>query len=299
RIEQPEDAHVLKVLLLGAPNAGKSTLLNRLAGREISVASGKAQTTRSQILGAVTRDSTQLIFMDTPGVVPANVRSVVERSVITAPWNALRNDPDHIVIVVDAEYAVRHPVSGSSDSLFGKLAATRQPPRATLLLNKCDLVTADLGEEAAEKVLSQLEKRYASRYPLTDSVMRISAAKGTNIDQLEKHLVSLALPGAWELPAEEATNHSDAWLVAEVVRAEFYEHLHGVVPYRLRVKTVEWDESNGTMRPAAKVVVEVGDPGIKRIVIGQDGKIINSVLARATDRARASLGKAVRIDLKV
>jgi GTP-binding protein Era len=268
------------VAIVGAPNAGKSTLLNRLTGAKLSIVSPKAQTTRFRVLGIMMRGATQLLLVDTPGIFKPKRR--LDRAMVAAAWSGA-GDADLTVLLVDAK-------SGATDAvraIAGRLAEGGR--RCWLVLNKADLTgpAALLPLTAAMKDLAPFEE-----------IFMVSAATGDGLDGLLDAL-ALAVPeGPYLYPEDDLTDLPDRLLAAEIVREQIFLQTHEEVPYGATVETESFAERpDGGVRIDATVYV--ARPGHKAILIGQGGSKIRDIGARARQQLTTLLERPVHLFLNV
>ncbi|HEU0216742.1 MAG TPA: GTPase Era [Stellaceae bacterium] len=271
---QPSGTRCGYVALIGAPNAGKSTLLNRLVGQKLAIVTPKVQTTRSRLLGIATDGETQLIFVDTPGIFAPRRR--LDRAMIAAAW-AGASDADVTVLLVDAARGI--------DDDTARIAQRLKDVRAPLILalNKIDLVRRDALLGLTER-LSQLAS--------FSRVFMISGLTGDGVDDLHAHLASAVPEGPFLFPPDQLSDAPERWLAAEVTREQVFLQLHDELPYSATVETESWEERpDGSVR--VEQVIYVRRPGQRAIVLGEGGKRIKTIGARA----RAELG--TMLDRKV
>lgn len=261
------------VALIGAPNAGKSTLLNRLVGQKLAIVTPKVQTTRSRLLGIATDGDTQLIFVDTPGIfVP---RRRLDRAMVAAAW-AGAADADMAVLLVDAARGIDDDTRRIVEHLSGGRPII-------LALNKVDLVRRDILLGLA----AQLSE--TGRF---DPVFMISGLTGDGVDDLRRHLAETVPEGPFLFPPDQLSDAQERFLAAEVTREQVFLQLHDELPYSATVETESWRERpDGSVR--VEQVIYVRRPGQRAIVLGEGGKRIKAIGARA----RAELG--TMLDRKV
>ncbi len=268
------------VALVGAPNAGKSTLLNQLIGAKVSIVSPKVQTTRSRILGIVIVGNAQLIFTDTPGIFAPKRR--LERAMVAAAWLGAQ-DADVVVVVVDAARGIDDDTRRITDGLK---AAGR---RAALALDKVDLV--------APPSLLPLADRLR-REDLFDAVFMISGLKGDGVDDLRRHLAGAVPPGPWLYPEDQLTDLPQRLIAAETTREQVFVQLHQELPYATMVETDSWEErDDGSVRIAQTIHVQRASQ--KAIVLGKGGHQIKEIGARARAELERMLGRRVHLFLFV
>ena len=261
------------VALIGAPNAGKSTLLNRLVGQKLAIVTPKVQTTRSRLLGIATDGDTQLIFVDTPGIfVP---RRRLDRAMVAAAW-AGAADADMAVLLVDAARGIDDDTRRIVEHLCGGRPII-------LALNKVDLVRRDILLGLA----AQLSE--TGRF---DPVFMISGLTGDGVDDLRRHLAETVPEGPFLFPPDQLSDAQERFLAAEVTREQVFLQLHDELPYSATVETESWEERpDGSVR--VEQVIYVRRPGQRAIVLGEGGRRIKAIGARA----RAELG--TMLDRKV
>jgi GTPase len=268
------------VVLLGAPNTGKSTLLNQLIGAKVSIVSPKVQTTRARILGIAIEGAAQLIFVDTPGIFAPKRR--LERAMVAAAW-AGAAEADAVVLLIDAARGIDED---SRRIIDGLKSAGR---RAVLALNKVDLVappqllplTAALDQEG-----------------IFDAVFMVSALSGDGVADLKRHLAQAAPAGPWLFPEDQLTDLPQRLIAAEITREQVFLQLHQELPYATFVETDEWQErEDGSVRIAQTIHVQRDSQ--KAIVLGKGGRQIKEIGARARAELERVLGRRVHLFLFV
>ena len=247
------------VAVIGAPNAGKSTLVNALVGAKITIVSRKVQTTRVPVRGFAIEGLSQLIFVDTPGIFAPRRR--LDRAMVDAAASAA-GDADAVVVMVDAAKGVDEDV----ERILGGLEGGRAP--RLLVLNKVDRVRQKADLLALAQDLNQ-------RLPFAETFM-ISALDGSGVAKLKAHL-ALAVPqGAWHYPEDEITDATERSTAAEVTREKIYEHLHDELPYATTVETTGWKElKHRAVRIEQTIFVERESQ--RRIVLGEGGRTIKQI----------------------
>jgi GTP-binding protein Era len=268
------------VALIGAPNAGKSTLLNRLVGQKLAIVSPKVQTTRSRLLGIATDDKTQLIFVDTPGIFAPRRR--LERAMVAAAW-AGASDADVTVLLVDAA----HGLDPDTRQIIERLKTAMRP--VMLALNKIDLVRREnlLGLVAEAAKLAAFER-----------VFMISGLNGDGVGDLHRHLAEFAPLGPFLFPADQLSDAPERWLAAEVTREQVFLQLHDELPYSTTVETESWQERpDGSVR--VEQVIYVRRQSQRAIVLGEGGQRIKTIGARARAELGAMLDRKVHLFLFV
>ena len=261
--EMPEvDTRSGFVALIGAPNAGKSTLLNKLVGAKVSIVSHKVQTTRALIRGVAIKDDAQIVFMDTPGIFQPKRR--LDRAMVTAAWGGAR-DADLVCFLIDARKGIRV----EEEAILEQLGSVRQPK--WLILNKVDTVEPPKLLE----LTAELSKRGNF-----DKTFMISALNGSGCDDLLVALANAMKPGPWFYPEDQISDLPIRSLAAEVTREKLYERLHQELPYASTVETEKWEErKDGSARIEQVIYVERDSQ--KKIVLGHRGETIKAISTAA------------------
>jgi GTP-binding protein Era len=268
------------VAIVGAPNAGKSTLLNRLTGAKLSIVSPKAQTTRFRVLGILMRGESQVLLVDTPGIFRPRRR--LDRAMVEAAWTGAL-DADLALLLVDAKTGATPDVREIASKL------TRAERRCWLVLNKIDLVPP--------ATLLPLTATITALAPFEQTFM-VSAATGDGLIVLADAL-ALAVPeGPLLYPDDDLTDLPDRLLAAEIVREQIFRQTHEEVPYAATVETESWQErKDGSVRIEATIYVL--RPGHKGILIGEGGARIKAIGARAREELASLLERKVHLFLNV
>ncbi|HHY49355.1 MAG TPA: GTPase Era [Alphaproteobacteria bacterium] len=260
--DTPEATRCGFIALVGAPNAGKSTLLNALVGTKVSIVTHKAQTTRAQIRGVVTEGAAQVIFIDTPGVFTPRRR--LDRAMVEAAWSGA-GDADLVALIVDAERGVTADV----ELLLGGLAEVPHPK--VLILNKIDLL-------AREKLLA-LSAAFNARLEFERTFM-ISALTGDGVRDFLGWCEARVPPGPWHFPEDQLTDLTLALTAAEVTREKLFLRVHDEVPYHATVETEKFTiNMDGSYR--IDQVIYVTRDTHKKIVLGAGGRTIKEIGAEA------------------
>ena len=268
------------VAILGAPNAGKSTLMNRLTGAKLSIVSPKAQTTRFRVLGILMRGTTQILLVDTPGIFKP--RRKLDRAMIAAAWGGAQ-DADLSIALVDAKAGATAAVK----EIIAQLKSTGR--RAWLVLNKIDLTTPErlLPLTAELSALADFEQ-----------VFMVSANTGDGLDTLLDGLASALPEGPYLYPEDELTDLPDRLLAAEIVREQIFYQTHEEVPYATTVETESFQSrKDGSVRIEATIYVS--RPGHKAILIGERGQRIKEIGAKARAQLASLLERPVHLFLNV
>lgn len=266
--------------IVGAPNAGKSTLLNRMTGAKLSIVSPKAQTTRFRVLGILMRAETQILLVDTPGIfVP---KRKLDRAMVAAAWTGAE-EADLTLLLVDAKAGARDAVREIATRLAQRGA------RAWLVLNKVDLVPP--------KALLPLIATMTELAPFEETFM-VSAAQGDGLDVMLDRLAAVLPAGPYLYPPDDLTDLPDRLLAAEIVREQIFMQIHEEVPYATTVETESFQE-----RPDGSVRIEatlyVGRASHKAILIGQGGARIREIGAKARHQLAGLLDRPVHLFLNV
>ncbi len=267
------------VAIVGLPNAGKSTLLNHLVGEHLSIASAKAQTTWQRVTGILTEGSTQLVFLDTPGLLEP--RDLFQRAMRSASWEAV-GDADAVLLVVDA---TRHSTSAELARTGEILAAVSVPLHVAL--NKIDLADRDSMEAW---------QRWAEGVP-SARVHRISALDGTGTTQLLEALRADVPAHPFYFPDDEVASDPVRFFVAELVRETIFERYHQEIPYSSYCEVTEFREAQDPVYIGLDILVERASQ--KGIIIGKEGSAIRELGAAARSKIEHLLGRAVYLDLWV
>lgn len=246
------------VALIGAPNAGKSTLLNSLVGSKVSIVSRKVQTTRALVRGIAVEADTQMIFVDTPGIFTPRRR--LDRAMVTTAWTGA-HEADLIGVMIDA----RKGLDDESEPLVARVAEAK-PPK-TLILNKIDLV--------AKETLLTLAKTLNAKASFEATFM-ISALKADGVADLKRWLAARMPAGPWLYPADQMSDAPLRQLAAEVTREKLFEQLHQELPYHSTVETDAWKELRGG-RVRIEQTIYVERESQRKIVLGKDGRTIKSI----------------------
>jgi GTP-binding protein Era len=268
------------VAIVGAPYAGKSTLLNRLTGAKLSIVSPKAQTTRFRVLGILMRGASQLLLVDTPGIF--RPRRKLDRAMVKAAWTGAQ-DADLTLFLVDSRAGATEEVR----RIATELAARKK--RTWLALNKIDLVTP--------QQLLPLTAELSQLLPAEETFM-ISAGTGDGLDRLLDRLAEAVPPGPHLYPDDDLTDLPDRLLAAEIVREQIFLQIHEEIPYGATVETESWQERpDGSVRVEATVYV--ARPGHKAILIGAGGSRIKQIGAKARGELTRLLERPVHLFLNV
>ncbi|MEQ9333533.1 GTPase Era [Thalassobaculum sp.] len=269
------------VALVGAPNAGKSTLTNHLVGAKVSIVTHKAQTTRARIRGIAMAGPTQIILVDTPGIFRPRRR--LDRAMVHAAW-AGAGDADVIVLVVDA---AKGRIDEDTRRIIDGLKANGQ--RAVLALNKVDGMKRERLLPIAQECSELFE---------FDRVFMISALNGSGCDDLRQYLADRMPEGPWHYPEDELSDLPERLLAAEVTREQVFLKLHDELPYEATVETDIWTErDDGSVRIDQTIYVERDNQ--RMIVLGKNGRKIKEIGQLAREQLEAMLDRRVHLFLFV
>lgn len=246
------------VALIGAPNAGKSTLTNALVGTKVSIVSHKVQTTRSLVRGIALEGTTQIILVDTPGIFAPKRR--LEKAMVRSAWSGA-GDADAVVLLIDARAGLTEDV----EAIIKGLADVRRP--RAILLNKIDLVKRDSLLELAAKVAELIS---------FDRLFMVSAQKGDGLKELREWLAQTLPLGPWLYPEDQISDAPMRSLAAEITREKLFHRLHEELPYRSTVETDSWQErKDGSVRIEQTIFVERESQ--RKIVLGKGGETIKAI----------------------
>ena len=271
------------IAILGAPNVGKSTLLNRLVGTKVSIVSPKVQTTRRRILGITVRGPAQLVFVDTPGIFTPAPGRRLERAMVQAAWRSVE-DADRQVLVVDA----RRGIDRDTEMILAELAKSGR--RLTLAINKLDLVKPPA-------VLPLIDR--LSQTGLFDRVFIVSALRGDGCEDLLNALSADLPEGPWLFPEDQLSDLSQRAMAAEITREKLFEQLHQELPYSLTVETENWAAAADGSEIRIDQTIYVQRDSQKAIVLGKGGRQIKAVGQAARAELEQMLGCRVHLFLFV
>ena len=271
------------VVMLGMPNAGKSSLVNKLTGLKVSIVTHKPQTTRSRIRGIMVRENTQLVLVDTPGVFEP--RRKLDQVMISAAWKNI-NDADIIALLVDTK-------KGISTSLEKIISQMKQLVNKSisiiLILNKIDTI------EREELLL--LAKKLNSYFKF-DATFMISATKGWGIQDFSDWLARSVPEGPWLYPSDQILDLPSRLFATEITREKLLLRMHNEIPYRLLVQSVSWTENrNGSIKIVQNILVS--NKRHKAMILGKNGETIKSISISARRDLEELLSKKIHLFLQV
>jgi GTPase len=276
----PSETRCGFVALIGAPNVGKSTLVNALVGSKVTIVSRKVQTTRALIRGIVIEDNAQIILVDTPGIFLPKRR--LDRAMVSTAWSGA-HDADLVCVLLDAKAGIDE----EADAILNKLATVQH--LKILVLNKIDLIPR-------EKLLV-LAQAANDRMKFEHTFM-ISALSGDGVDDLRKTLAKMVPPGPFHYPEDQMSDAPLRHLAAEITREKIYRQLHQELPYQSTVETDSWTERNNkSVRIEQTIFVERESQ--RKIVLGKGGATIKSIGADSRKEIAEILGVPVHLFLFV
>lgn len=268
------------VALIGAPNAGKSTLVNQLVGTKVSIVSHKVQTTRALVRGIAMKDNAQIVLVDTPGIFAPKRR--LDRAMVATAWGGAK-DADLVLVLIDAERGLK----GDAEEILKAAGAIRQ--KKALVLNKIDRVKA-------ESLLALTAE--ANALAAFDRTFMVSALNGSGCADLLGWLVENAPAGPWFYPEDQISDLPMRQLAAEITREKLYHRLHQELPYATHVETEEWEErKDGSV--AIRQVIFVERESQRKIVLGKGGQTIRAIGEAARKEFSAILEQKVHLFLFV
>jgi GTP-binding protein Era len=268
------------IALIGAPNAGKSTLTNALTGSKVAIVTPKVQTTRSLVRGIAIEGSAQLVFVDTPGIFAPRRR--LDRAMVTTAWSGA-HDADMVALLIDAKKGL----DDEAEAILGKLGEISQPK--ILILNKVDLV-----EKPKLLALTQTLNARAK----FEATFMVSALSGDGVSDMRAWLAAHVPAGPWHYPEDEVSDAPLRQLAAEITREQLYLKLHQELPYQSTVETETWTERpDGSVRIEQTIYVERESQ--RKIVLGKGGQTIKAIGAAARKEIAQAIGQPVHLFLFV
>jgi GTP-binding protein Era len=268
------------VAVVGAPNAGKSTLVNALVGQKVAIVSPKAQTTRTRMIGLAIAGEAQIILLDTPGIFEPKRR--LDRAMVAAAW-AGAADADLIALVVDAERGFNKRI----EEMVDRLKDRREPK--ILVLNKVDAT--------AKEPLLALAEAFNARLPF-EEIYFVSATTGDGVAELKAALAARVPEGPWHFPEDQVSDATDRMLAAEVTREQLFLQLHAELPYASAVETEKYEEKkDGSVAIHQQILV--GRDTQKAIVLGKGGTRIRQIGEAARNELSTLMGRKVHLFLHV
>ncbi len=268
------------VAVVGAPNAGKSTLVNALVGQKVAIVSPKAQTTRTRLMGVAIEGASQIMLVDTPGIFEPKRR--LDRAMVAAAWGGAQ-DADLIALVVDSKAGLGAKVTSIVEALKGR------SERKILILNKVDIADKARLLVHAERLNAQLA---------FDEIFMVSAATGDGLVELKATLGAAMPEGPWHFPEDQVSDATDRMLAAEVTREQLYLQLHAELPYACVVETEKYEErKDGSVEILQQILV--GRTSQRAIILGKGGQRLKEIGSRSRAQLAALLGVRVHLYLHV
>ena len=268
------------VAVIGAPNAGKSTLVNALVGQKVAIVSPKAQTTRARLMGIGIAGSSQMLLVDTPGIFSPHRRH--DRAMVKAAWEGTE-DADRVVLVIDCAAKVGARV----EQVIAGVEARPEP--RVLVLNKVDIADKDQLLVLAARLAERLDP---------ERVFMISATTGDGVPELKAHLAAAMPEGPWHFPEDQLTDATDRMVAAELTREQLYLQLHAEVPYAAAVETEKWeDRKDGSAVIHQQILIERDSQ--KAIIVGKGGARLKAIGTAAREAIAEHLGRKVHLFLHV
>lgn len=268
------------VAVVGAPNAGKSTIVNALVGQKVAIVSPKAQTTRTRLMGVAMDGETQIVLIDTPGIFAPTRR--LDRAMVAAAWNSL-DQAEAILVMIDAAAKLGERAERVLQGIEGR------PEKKFLVLNKVDLTKKD----KLLTIATQLNERVAF-----DETFFISASTGDGVPELKATLAALMPEGHWHFPEDEVSDAPERMLAAEITREQLYRQLHEELPYQSTVETEKF-----TTRPDGSAEIHqqilVARDNQRAIILGHKGERIKEIGSKARAELAELLGRKVHLFLHV
>jgi GTP-binding protein Era len=270
------------VALIGEPNAGKSTLLNRMVGAKVSIVTHKVQTTRARIRGVAMLDKSQIVFVDTPGLFRPRRR--LDRAMVAAAWSGAA-DADVVVLMVEAHRGITEGVEAILEGLDGR----SETQRIALAINKIDRVKSD--------VLLGLTEKLNERFPFAETFM-ISAERGHGTEHLKEWLAAQMPEGPYLYPEDQIADLPLRMIAAEVTREKLTLRLHQELPYQMTVETENWEDRKDGSVKIDQLIYVIRD-GHKGIVLGNKGETIKAVGKAAREELELFLDRKVHLFLQI
>jgi len=268
------------VAIIGAPNSGKSTLLNNLAGYKLAIVSRKVQTTRSRVRAIIVEGRSQIIFVDTPGIFLPRRR--LDEAMVNAAWEGA-TDADVVLLLVDARTGLTDDVNRIAEKL------KQSPSRRVLVLNKVDIVKR-------ERLLALAGE--LNQLCLLEETFMISASTGDGVQEMRGRLAEIVPPGPWLYPEDQLSDIPQRLIASEITREKIYERLHQELPYASTVETENWEERpDGSLRIEQVIFVERENQ--RKIILGKGGQSIREIGRLAREELSSMLERKVHLFLFV
>jgi GTP-binding protein Era len=268
------------VAVLGAPNAGKSTLVNALVGQKVAIVSPKAQTTRARLMGIAIAGEAQMLLVDTPGIFDPNRR--LDRAMVAAAWQGAEG-ADRVVLVIDAAAKLGQRV----EAMLAEVEQRAEPK--VLVLNKVDIAKKDDLLVFAARLAERLKP---------EAVFMVSATNGDGVDDLKRHLAEAMPDSPWHYPEDQLSDATDRMVAAELTREQLYLQLHAELPYASAVETEKWeDRKDGSTVIHQQILIERDSQ--KAIILGKGGSRLKAIGQAAREAIAEHLGRKVHLFLHV
>jgi len=268
------------VAVVGAPNAGKSTLVNALVGQKVAIVSPKAQTTRTRLIGVAIAGESQMLLVDTPGIFAPRRR--LDRAMVAAAWSGAQ-DADLIAFVIDAKTGISRRITELLDTL-----AQRREPKL-VILNKVDICT----KESLLDLAVRLQDKLAP-----EAIFMVSAATGDGVEDLRAALAARVPEGPWHFPEEQVSDATDRMLAAEVTREQLFLQLHAELPYDSAVETEKYEErKDGSVAIHQQILIARDSQ--KAIILGKRGTRLKEIGSRSREELEKLLERKVHLFLHV
>lgn len=268
------------VALIGAPNAGKSTLINALVGQKVAITSSKPQTTRTRLLGIAVEDDTQILLVDTPGIFEPRRR--LDRAMVSAAWEGAE-DADLLVFLVDARGGLGPKVTSIAERM------KHREEKTILVMNKVDIAAKD-------KMLTHVSKLH--EICDFDETYFVSAKTGEGLGDLKSFIISAMPEGPWHFPEDQVSDASERLLAAEITREQVFRQLHAELPYSIAIAMEQYKQrDDGSLEVHQQILVEKTSQ--KAIVLGKGGHQIKEIGAKAREELGNILGCKVHLYLHV
>ena len=268
------------VAVVGAPNAGKSTLVNALVGQKVAIVTAKAQTTRTRLMGVAIEGEAQILLLDTPGIFEPKRR--LDRAMVAAAWGSAQ-DADLIALVIDSTSGITRNVA----EMIERLKLRREPK--ILVVNKVDLGR----KEALLTLAADLDQRIGA-----EEIYFVSAATGDGVAELKSALAARVPAGPWHFPPDQVSDATDRMLAAEVTREQLYLQLHAELPYESAIETEKFEERKDGSAVIHQQILVARDSQ-KAIVLGKRGARIKAIGEAARTELSTLLGRKVHLFLHV
>ncbi len=273
----------IEICFAGLPNAGKSSLINKLVGDKISIVSPKAQTTRDVIRGIFIENNTQVVLIDTPGIFIPQKKRLLERKIIKNAWCGVEQT-EIVCIIIDSTSGINDTIKTTINYI------TKKKKRIIFILNKVDLIK----KEKLLLLALELEKIY----PDFEKIFMVSAIKGDNVDSLKKYLLDLAPKGDWMFNDDEISDASMKFMAAEITREKLFLNLMEDLPYSVDVITDNWEELNNVSIKINQTI-RVLKESQKAIVVGKNGNMLKNISISSRKEMESFFGRKIHLFLFV